>query len=125
MSNAHPAGIRYRKLEQLLILMKPLSSKEEIKLTRLEILHHGLLYFFMIISFIATSAIWSSIELLFGFESRLMGHVFFWLNFGFIVVVTNRIFISLKLRFKYIGILFVVLLFCIPFAVKYAFEINT
>ena len=103
--------------------MKVTPIKKQIKLTRLDILHHGLLIIlFPIFSFITTGMIWNSVELLFGFESRIMGSIFYFLNLGIIVLVTSKLFVPMKLKFKYIGILLVLFMFSMPFAIKYVIK---
>ena len=93
--------------------------KEEKKLSRVDTLHHGILIIvFPIISYITISMIWNCIESIFGFESRIMSDVFYWLNFGIVILITNKLFVPLKLKFKYIGMLCVLFLFLIPFVIN-------
>ncbi len=78
------------------------------KLTRTDIIHHwALVSLFFIISFFSIGSIWDSIELFFNFKSELVWFLFFWVNFGFVYIFTNRVFIPMKLKFKYFSLFFV------------------
>jgi len=95
-------------------------QKENIKLTRLETLHHGILIIiFPIISFVTIGMVWSSIESIFSFESKVMSDVFYWFNFGIVILVTSKLFVPMKLKFKYICILCILFLFLMPFVINY------
>ena len=104
--------------------MEATTQENVIKFSKLEIIHHSvLIIFFFMLSFAATIFIWGCIESVTGFESKIVGDVFYFINLGFICLATTRYFQFFKLKLKYIGILFVLLLFVIPIAINYVIKI--
>lgn len=109
-------------LLQRMMVANHIVAKQENNMSRLDILHHGVLVIiFPIISFISITMAWYCIKSIFGFESRIMGDVFYWINFGIIILVTNKLFVPMKIKFKYLSIFLVLFLLFMLVTVNYMF----